>query len=76
MAILTRFSLSLPAVGASQPLSEGVVNNRIMKNSKMAWRAELAALLKLEIRVLAWSDVIQGAGKELVPLERSPEFIG
>jgi hypothetical protein len=75
MAILARFSLPLPAVGASQPLPEGIVNNRIPKNSKMAWGAELAAFLKLGICVLARSDVVQRPGKELMSLERSPEFV-
>ena len=76
MAILARLSLSLPAVGTSQPLPEGIVNNRIPKNSKMAWGAELAALLKLGICVLARGDVVQRPGKELMPLERPPEFVG
>ena len=42
----------------------------------MAWGAELAALLKLGICVLARGDVVQRPGKELMPLERSPEFVG
>ena len=42
----------------------------------MAWGAELAALLKLGICVLARGDVVQRPGKELVPLKGSPEFIG
>jgi hypothetical protein len=76
VAILARLSLPLPAVRASQPLSEGIVNNRIPKNSKMAWGAELATLLNLGICVLTRGDVVQRAGKELMPLERSPEFVG
>jgi hypothetical protein len=76
MAILARLFLPLPAVGASQPLSERVVNNCIPENSKMAWSAKLAALLKLGIGVLARGDVVQRPGKELMPLERSPEFEG
>jgi hypothetical protein len=76
MAILARLSLFLPVVGASQPLSEGIVNNRVVENSKMAWGAELAALLKLRIGVLARRDVVQGPGKELMSLERPPEFVG
>jgi hypothetical protein len=42
----------------------------------MAWGAELAALLKLGIGVLARGDVVQWPGEELMPFERSPEFIG
>jgi hypothetical protein len=42
----------------------------------MAWGAELAALLKLGICVLARGDVVQRPGKELMPLERPPEFVG
>jgi hypothetical protein len=42
----------------------------------MAWGAELATLLKLGICVLAWSDVVQRPGKELMSLERPPEFVG
>jgi hypothetical protein len=42
----------------------------------MARGAELAGLLKLGICVLARGDVVQRAGKELMPLERSPEFVG
>jgi hypothetical protein len=76
MAILARHSLPLVAVRASQPLPEGIVNNRIVKNSKMAWGAELAALLKLGICILARGDVIQRTGKELMSLERPPEFVG
>jgi hypothetical protein len=58
MAILAGPSRLLPAVRASQPLSEGIINNRILKNSKMTWGAELATLLKLGIRVLARGDVV------------------
>jgi hypothetical protein len=76
MAILARLSRLLPAVGASQPLPEGIINNRIPKDSKMAWGAELAAVLKLGIGVLARGDVVQRPGKELMPLERPPEFVG
>jgi hypothetical protein len=42
----------------------------------MAWGAELAALLKLGICVLARSDIVQGAGKELMVFERPPVFVG
>jgi len=42
----------------------------------MAWGAELATLLKLGICVLARGDVVQRPGKELMPLERPPEFVG
>ncbi len=76
MAILARLSRFPPAVRASQPLPEGIVNNRIPKNSKMAWGAKLATLLKLGICVLARGDVVQWPGKELMRLERSPEFVG
>ena len=76
MAILARLSRILPAVRASQPLPEGIVNNRLPKNPEMAWGAELAAPLKPGICVLAGSNVVQGTGKELVSLERSTEFVG
>jgi hypothetical protein len=76
MAILARLSCFLIAVGASQPLPEGIVNNRILKNSIMAWGAELAALLKFGICVLARGDIVQRPGKELMPLKRSAEFVG
>jgi UDP-N-acetyl-D-mannosaminuronic acid transferase (WecB/TagA/CpsF family) len=42
----------------------------------MAWGAKLAAFLKLGICVLARGDVVQRPGKELMPLKRSPEFVG
>jgi hypothetical protein len=42
----------------------------------MARRAKLAALLKRGKRVLAGSHVIQRPGEELMPVERSPEFVG
>jgi len=42
----------------------------------MAWGAELATLLKPGICVLARGDVNQWPGKELMPFERSPEFVG
>ena len=76
MASLARLSRLLPAVGASQPLPEGIVNNRIPKNSKMAWGAELAALLKPGIGVLARGDIVQWPGKELMLFKRSTEFVG
>ncbi len=76
MAILARSSRLLSAVRASLPFPERIVNNRIPKDSKMAWGAELATLLKLRICVLARGDVVQRPGKELMLLERSPEFIG
>jgi hypothetical protein len=76
MAILARLSLPRLAVRAAQPLPEGIVNNGIPKNSKMAWSAELAALLNLGLGVLARGDVVQRPGKELMPRERSAEFVG
>jgi hypothetical protein len=42
----------------------------------MAWGAELATLLKLGICVLPRGDVVQRPRKKLMPLERSPEFVG
>jgi hypothetical protein len=42
----------------------------------MAWGAKLAALLKIGICVLTWGNVIQRPGKELMSLERPPEFVG
>jgi hypothetical protein len=78
MAILACLSLPLPlpAVGASQPFPEGIINNRIPKDSKMAWGAEAAALLNFGICILARGGVVQRPGKELMPIERSPEFVG
>jgi hypothetical protein len=76
MAILARLSRLFVAVWASQPLPKGIVNNRSLKNSKMAWGAELAALLKLGICILARSNIVQGSGKKLMSLERSSEFVG
>jgi hypothetical protein len=76
MAILASLSRLLLTIGASQPLPEGIVNNRLPKNSKVAWSAELAALLDLGICVLSRGDVIERSGKELVLVERSAEFVG
>jgi hypothetical protein len=42
----------------------------------MAWGAELATLLNLGICVLTRGDVVQRSGKELMPVERSSEFVG
>jgi len=76
MTILAGLSRPFPAVGASQPLPEGIVNNRVPKNAKMARGAEPAALLKFGIRVLPGCNVVQGPGKELMPFKGPPEFIG
>jgi hypothetical protein len=42
----------------------------------MARGAELASFLNLGIGVLTRGDVVQRPGKELMPVERSPEFVG
>jgi len=76
MTILACLSGLLVAIGALQPLPKGIVNNGTLKNSKMAWGAELATLLKPGICVLARRDIVQGPGKELMSFERSPEFVG
>jgi hypothetical protein len=76
MAILACLSRIFPAVGASQPLPVGIVDNRILKNSIVAWGADPAALLNFGICVFTRGDIIQWSGKELVAFERSAEFIG
>ena len=76
MAILARLSRPLVAVRASQPLPERIVDNRSLKNSKMTRGAELAAYLNFGICVLTRGNIVQGPGKELMPLNRSPEFVG
>ena len=76
MAILACLARFLPAVRASQPLPVGIVNDRIPKNTEMAWSAKLARLLEPGIGILARGDVIQGAGKELMFPERPPELVG
>jgi len=76
MAILARLGFPFLAVRASEPFSERVVNNRTLKDSKMARSAELAAFLKLGVCVLARGYVVHGPGKKLMSLKRPPEFIG